>query len=126
MWIVSPLCAAAAAARTVANCLPGPTVSTRPRGSGQVATVPVPDGGSGAGVTAGGGATGEDGAVGRFGAVEVVGDVAETTGAGAAGPAAGSEPPQAVTATTKNNANRLDSTIGPAPATTTSAETITP
>jgi hypothetical protein len=89
----------------------------------------VPDGGSGAGVTAGGGATGEGGAVGvaaGFGAVEVVGDVAETTGAGAAGPAAGSEPPQAVTATTKNNANRLDSTIGPAPATTTSAETITP
>ena len=74
MWIVSPLCEAVAAARTVAYCLPGPTVRMRPVAAGQVKEAP-----------AGGGAAGGGGAG--------AGDGGDDGGPAAAGGAALSDPP---------------------------------
>jgi hypothetical protein len=89
---VSPFFAANAAARTVANCHPGPTVSTRPAAGGQPATVAGggdEDGGVGdAGGGDGGGAGDGDGGEAGGGAGGVV------TGSGASGII---QPPHAAT-----------------------------
>ena len=106
--MVSPLCAAAAAARIDAYCFDGPTVSTRPAAGGHVVALA-----GGGGVSAGGGA-----------AVTGGGDAVAGAGAGAAAPTGaaavvatdGSElPPHAGTARTQNNA-KPDRTISPHPA----------